>query len=179
MRFPKATREAIVAAKGKPVQIDWPAGEVEPQPGRHYTVQSSHRAAESRILVLFVDDGGEQTIVRVDDDPVRLLGKSGGYSNSARGAMSVRKGIEPSPMGGPQFRSEVEPEAVSKEEQEEMSATARRMDRERRQRLVAEAEAKLVEMEEDDAFKGESRRIANYRRGLGLIDERIERRSVA
>lgn len=179
MRFPKATREAIVAAKGKPVQIDWPLGEVEPQPGRHYTVQSSHRAAESRILVLFVDDAGEQAIVRVDDDPVRLLGKSGGYSASARGAMSVRKGVEPSPMGGPQFRSEVEPEAVSEEEQMEMSAAARRFDCDRRQQLVAEAEAKLAAVEEDESFASESGRIAYARRVLRRAEERVERRGVA
>lgn len=115
MRFPKKTRETLYASEGKPVEIPWPKPAGEPLKGQRYTVQSSHQAGDFRVLVLFTDESekGWRAIVRIDADPVRLLGKAGGYVTAAAGGMAVRKAPEPNPLGGPQFRSEYEPEAVS------------------------------------------------------------------
>ena len=103
----------------------------------HYTVQSSHRAADFRVLVIAVNEtrDGWECWVRIDDDPVRLLGKSSGYTHAAAGAMSAYKPVDSTPMGGPQFRTEYEPEAVSEADQR---ALIERTSIERRARIAAD-----------------------------------------
>jgi hypothetical protein len=166
MRFPKGTREALHESAGKPVEIDWPAGPVEPVPGRHYSVQSSQRAAELQILVLFVDERPEgwRAIVRLHE-PARLLGKSGGYVSSTKGAMATRTSIEPAPLGGPQFRPEFEPEAVSEAEQRQITREAHARQRDRIREAIDRAESEVARLEEIPEFQA-SRSAIHFQRGL-------------
>lgn len=157
MRFPKETREALHKSAGKAIPIDWPAGAVEPAPGHTYTVQSSHRAAELRILVHAVDDLGERALVSIAPEPPRLLGKAGGYVTSAKGAMGVRKPIDPSPLGGPQFRPEYEPEALGAAD---LAAITERQALERRARILADIggiEVAIESAEENPDLNGSLR----------------------
>lgn len=171
MRFPKTTREKLHDAGMKPIEIPWPKG--QPEPRRHgiYTVQSSHEAGTFRVQVLFIDETkkGWRTIVRRDTDPVNLLGKAGGYVTAASGAINTRKGIEPSPMGGPQFRSEVEPEAVDPEDElmfsrraHELMQTRIRVEIER----VDDAIAALQDIPEFAHVEGDVRFLRNLTRKL-------------
>lgn len=164
MRFPKKTREALHRSGGKPVEIPWPKAAGEPLRGQRYTVQSSHQAGELRVLVLFTDESekGWRAIVRIDADPVRLLGKAGGYVTAAAGGMAVRKAPEPNPLGGPQFRSEYEPEAVSTEY---LDALNEKSAAERRARItgaIGAVEAAIDEAEEIPDLAGSLR----FHRGL-------------
>lgn len=159
MRFPKETREEIYSSGGKPVEIAWPKGADEPRPGHKYTVQSSSKASEVRVLVLFTDetDEGWRAYVRLDTDPVRLLGKSSGYSTAAAGGMAVRKRPDPNPMGGPQFRSEYEPEAVSEAYLDELLEAQAE---ERRARITADIDRikdAIESAEENPDLTGELR----------------------
>lgn len=166
MRFPKATREKLHEAGAKPVEIDWPLGEKEPQPHATYTVQSSHRAGEYSILVLFVDETPAhcRAIVRRYTDEVYMLGKSGGYVDRPDRAMPTRVAVDPTPMGGPQFRPEYEPEAVGGAE---LAALNEGNAEERRARIAAAIdaiEAAIEEAEEVPDLAGSLR----FHRGLLL-----------
>lgn len=154
MKFPKETREALHESAGKPVEIDWPPGPVEPVPGRHYSVQSSQRAAELQILVLFVDERleGWRACVRLHE-PARLLGKAGGYVTSAKGAMATRVPLEAAPLGGPQFRPEYEPEAVSEAEQLQITREAHARQRDRIRGAISRVEAEISSLEEMPEFE--------------------------
>jgi hypothetical protein len=172
MRFPKATREAIHGAEGRPVEIDWPQGGPEAKPGRHYTVQGSHRAGEYEVIVLFADDAGEKAVVRVDDDPVRLLGKSGGYVTSASGALGAHVNPEP---GGLQFRPEYEPEAVGEAEQVEITRAAREHRNLRLRARIAKAEDALSEIEGDEEFVQSAQIIGYVRNRLRKLEAKLRR----
>ncbi len=134
MRFPQETREAIHAAKGKAVEIDWPIGLFDPKIGHGYSVQSSHRAGEIHVVVLARDkicEGQWKALVKVDGDPVRLL------------RMKSFKPLEAEPMGGPQFAPEHEPERISVEEEAAITRAAHRKRREAVEGKIDEADEAL------------------------------------
>lgn len=147
MIFDKLTRKIIFNASGKPVVILWPKDASEPIVGNKYSVQTS---ADKEGLINVVVEGrlelpdGWKAIVKVDGDPVRLLGKAGGYSTSSQGAISTRKPREGDSLNGPQFRAEVEPEAVDESTQRSISAKGRH-NRAEFQRELAEENAELAE----------------------------------
>jgi hypothetical protein len=155
VRFPKPTREKLHEAGGRPVEIAWPKAAGEPRKGQTYTVQSSHQAGEFKILVLFTDETakGWRVIARADNDTVHLLGKAGGYVTAAAGAMGTRKGIEPNPMGGPQFRSEVEPEAVSPEDELLFSRRAHELTQARIHEEINRVEGAIAALEDVPEFE--------------------------
>lgn len=165
MRFPAKTREILRESQGKPVEIDWPEG-AEPRPHHLYTVQASSRAGETRIRVLFVDEfeaGRWRAMVRVDDDPVRLLGKSGGSTERVAGAIATR--VAPPPDDALRFAPEFEPERLSEADESDVV-------RESRARRNAGLEAKKARVDdaladlEEDVDPAKVRFLRNMARGL-------------
>lgn len=153
MRFPQHTREAIYAAKGKPVEIPWPPGVFDPQIGHNYSLQSSHRAGEAYVMVLKRERVGEdewKVLVRVQDDPVHLV------------RTKSRKPLEADPMGGPQFAPEYEPERVSAKEETAFARAAHEKRRETVEKGIAEADEALRALQES----GEAESLAGDLRFL-------------
>ncbi len=175
MRFPQETREAIYAAKGKPVEIPWPAGELEPQVGHNYSLQSSHRAGETYIVVLKREwIGGDPTAstsedecwtatVKIHDDPVHLV------------RTKSRKPVEADPMGGPQFRPEGEPERVSIDDENAFARAAHEKRRETVEKGVAAADEALRELQES----GEAESLAGDLRFLRTRLARVKAKAEA
>lgn len=147
MIFDKLTRKLIFNASGKPVEALWPKDAGEPIVGNKYSVQT---AADKEGSVKIIVQGrtelpdGWKVIVKIDADPIRLLGKAGGYTTSSQGAIGTKKGTEPAPLSGPQFRPEVEPEGVDAETQRKITAQGRH-NRAEFQRELAEENADLAE----------------------------------
>ena len=72
MNFPKKTRKALYEAKG-PIWINWPEG-TDPHPGKRYAVYSEEDG--SRLFSVRVEktkERGAKALVRIDNDPVRIL----------------------------------------------------------------------------------------------------------
>lgn len=140
MIVPKQSREVIAKAQGRTVEIDWPQGAPEPRVSRSYTVQSSHRrAGETRIEVWKREE--------VSADRWRVKVRVADEFNPCR--MGARKGIEPDPYGGPQFRPEHEPEQVDRAFQRQLSqegvaATTIHGNHQRERARESRAEAKLA-----------------------------------
>jgi hypothetical protein len=115
--FPKLTRSLIANAKGKEVEIVWPEGEEPPEQGHTYTVQKSRtRKGSYSILVKDVAEGADErwratVVVAEEQRPLRIKAKVA---------------ADPQPMGGPQFRAELEPEQVPKDYQARLTAEGRR-----------------------------------------------------
>lgn len=150
MRFPLETREAIYASGGKPIEIDWPEGRVLPEPHRTYTVQSSRQAGRLRILVMASLDNGLRARVRVAGDPVRILGKSGGYTSRPAHALGAR--VAPDPENSLQFRSEFEPEALGATEMSDLARRTRRERIERTRAKLGDLYEQLAELQDDPDF---------------------------
>lgn len=147
MILDKLTRKKIFNASGKPVEILWPKDANEPVVGNKYTVQTSaDKEGIANIIVQAVSElpEGWKATVKIDGDPVRLLGKAAGYSTSSQGAIGTRKPRDAAPINGPQFRSEVEPEAVDESTQRRITAQGRH-NRAEFQRELAEENADLAE----------------------------------
>jgi hypothetical protein len=102
------------------VEIVWPEGGPEPKVGRRYSVQASQKAGEAQMVVVGRKElsGGWKATVRLDADPVRLLGKTSGYVSSAAGAMSHKRRTDEGDI-------EVEPEAVDANYQRLLSEEGR------------------------------------------------------
>lgn len=107
MKLAKQTRRAIYAAAPGSIKIPWPE---EPQVGRKHVIQSSRKAGNTRLVILARERSAEKWLatVRLEGDPVRMLDKSGGYTDFDGRAMSRD-----------------EPEAVSAEVQNQFSVKAR------------------------------------------------------
>lgn len=174
MRFPKATREKLYASAGRPVEVEWPASGPAPQPNHLYAVQSSGRASEVQVIVLAVEEAecGWKAMVRLDTDPVRMLGKAGGYSTSAAGALQTR--VEPDP-DSLQFRPEFEPEAVGEAEQAEITRQAHDARNLRVRARIGKAEEALSEMEGDEEFVQSASLIGYLRRRLRALEDELRR----
>lgn len=164
MILPKLTRQRIYTAKGA-VAITWPQDAPEPQVGHKYSIQSSAtKSGEHKFSVearTELPDGWMAT-VRLDGDPVRLLGKQAGYVTSGQGAIGTRRGPEPDAMGGPVFRAEVEPEAVDSRYQRRLSEE-KAMDNAKRQEKGRQRE-KLLEKEQEAADSRPNRAQRSHRR---------------
>lgn len=120
MILPKLTRERLYKAAGKPVEIVWPQDGPEPKIGRRYSVQSSQKAGEAQLVVVGRKElaAGWKATVKLDADPVRLLGKTSGYVSSASGAMGHTVRNDEGDL-------EVEPEAVDARYQRLLSEEGR------------------------------------------------------
>jgi hypothetical protein len=98
VKLPKLTRKQIYTAaqKGQAVEITWPVSGPEPRNGHKYTIQSGPGAGEDRLIVESQREipEGWRVTVRLDADPVRLLGKSSGYATSPSGATQMRERAE-------------------------------------------------------------------------------------
>jgi hypothetical protein len=157
MVFPKLTRKRIQASGSKPVEIPWPTNGPEPKKNRSYTIQSSStRPGDDRLRVLSVEEvaNGFRVLVKLDADPVRLLGKTSGYVSSSAGAMPTRAVND---KGG----VEVEPEAVDARYQELLSQegrmkTAMQGATNRQRAKVTASEQKLA----DERKKGKPGKLA-------------------
>jgi hypothetical protein len=88
-----------IRQSAEPVEIQWPVAAGEPQVGQKYRV-----GLDLTVLVVARRETPKRwkATVKSDDDPVRGL------------RSSARKRPEADPMGGPQFRTETEPEQVSR-----------------------------------------------------------------
>lgn len=133
MRFPAETRVAIYGSQGRAIEIDWPEGRVIPERHHSYTVQSSRKAATLRIVVLRVIDHGLRAEVKIDGDPIRLLGKGGGYTTRPAHAISAEDA--PSKANALHFPREPEPEALGEAETAELT---RRVKRDRLERITSD-----------------------------------------
>lgn len=108
MIFDKVSRQRIYAAKGKALDVLWPA-ESEPRVGGKYSIQSSSKAGEYQLRVLSFRRLPDRVMatVKLEGDPVRLLAITTGYTEFTGRAMSE------------------EPEAVTAEDQRRMTLEAR------------------------------------------------------
>jgi hypothetical protein len=150
VRFPEETRIAIYESQGRPIEIDWPECRVIPTLGQVYTVQSSRHAGSLSIVVLRVIEHGLRAEVKIEGDPVRSLGKSGGYTNRAGHAMSAS--VAAPDDDSKVFRREFEPEALS---EADTIALTRASKRERVERIKANLTTlyeQLAELQDDPDF---------------------------
>lgn len=176
MRFPEETRISIYESDGRPIEIDWPECRVIPTLGQVYTVQSSRQAATLSIVVLKVIDHGLRAEVKIEGDPVRLLGKSGGYTNRSGHAMGTY--VAADPEDSLQFRREYEPEALSEAETVELT---RRVKRERIARIKGKLDDLYEELSElqDDPDFSHTRSDVKFMRSLTRkLEARLTREDV-
>lgn len=150
MRFPEDTRIAIYESQGRPIEIDWPECSVIPTLGRIYTVQSSRHAATLAIVVLRVIEHGLRAEVRIEGDPVRMLAKSGGYTNRSASALSAH--VAADPEDSLQFRPEFEPEALSEADTVELTRTVKRERVERIKGNLSTLYESLADLQDDPDF---------------------------
>ena len=121
MILPKLTRQRLYKAAGKAVEIVWPEDGPEPKVGRRYSVQTeAQKPGEAQLLVVSRTElsAGWKATVKLDADPVRLLGKTGGYVSSPRGAMAHTYRTDEGDV-------QVEPEAVDERYQRLLSEEGR------------------------------------------------------
>lgn len=166
MRFPKDTRELIYESQGDPVEIAWPFDGGEPKAECRYTVQSSHRAGERAVRVLSVrrlGDGAYVAMVKLDDDPIRLLRKTNGYGESVEGALPV----DPD---HPAF----EPEGVSEEDQREITREADERFRQGRLGFLASRERLGLGDRLDDVLEEARRQGLNISPKVRVIERQIQ-----
>jgi hypothetical protein len=150
MRFPEATRISIYESNGRPLEIDWPEGRVIPTLGQVYTVQSSKQAATLSIVVLRVIEHGLRAEVKIEGDPVRMLAKSGGYTDRVGSAMPTH--VATPDDDSKAFRPEFEPEALSEAEMAEMARATKRDRVERIKSNLATLYEQLAELQDDPDF---------------------------
>src|SRR4051812_14204757 len=105
MILPKPTRKQLYS--GKPMRIRWPANTCEPKVDHIYSVQPA--VGKPGIISIRVLEIGKATVlVKLEGDPVRLLGKQGGYTDYGDRALGSR--------GEHDRIVEIEPEAVDPSE---------------------------------------------------------------
>lgn len=134
MRLNKVTRKQL--ATGKPTTFPWPDSDIVPRKGRRYKLSTdSGTAAQREFEVLSVsEENGTFTVVgRLHDDPVRLLGRRGGYTDKPSAAIGSTDR---------QHRGTLweEPEAVDEVTQRRLTHEARAREREAAGELLAAAE---------------------------------------
>lgn len=124
--------------------------------------------ARVQVLAAKRTDQGWQVRAQLCDDPVRLLAKSNGYTNSA--ARALRDG------------GDCEPEAVSAEDQERMSAAAREAARDAADPLLTlleQADALLCKAANHPDAKTCSRELWQARGRLGAARSKLGARLAA
>jgi hypothetical protein len=82
MKLTKRTREKLYAAQGKPISITWPQDSPDPHKGKRYPVYGEG----GKLFTIRVEGSkrlkyGTKAIVRIDNDPVRLLAGLPGVRN--------------------------------------------------------------------------------------------------
>lgn len=178
MILDKVTRTLIYRAGSKPVEITWPKDAPEPKVGHKYTIQTSAgKPGEARFIVdsfRELANGRIVATVHVDADPIRLLGKSGGYTSAPQGAIGTRVAPDPEGFTGPRFRPEVEPEAVDEETQRRFSTEARHNRAQFQAELAEENEdlARELVRKREHVARDELRRLTKgleFREALALL----------
>jgi hypothetical protein len=176
VRFPEETRKAIYASNGKPIEIDWPECAVIPTRHQVYTVQSSRQAGRLQIVVVRVIEDGLRAEVKIEGDPVRSLGKSGGYTDRPGHAMSAH--VAADPEDSLQFRPEFEPEALSEAEMVELT---RKVKRERIERIKGKLDdlyEELAELQDDPDFSHTRSDVKFMRSLTRKLEARLTREDV-
>lgn len=113
---------------------------------------------------------------RVVDTRARLLGKAEGYASSPSSAIATHKAPEEQPMGGPQFRQETEPEAISREDQEAMTQNINEESLERLRVNRDSLKAQLAEMKDNPLMATSHSEIDFARRKIEGVIEKVELR---
>lgn len=129
--LPKQVRQQLYS--GRPIRIRWPVRAHEPQVDHVYSVQSG--AGKRGVVKIRVLEVGETTVlVKLEGDPVRLLGNQMGYTDHEGRAIKA--------TGRREDEIEPEPEAVDPEEIEHYRAS--RQARERFQTEKVEEAGELL-----------------------------------
>jgi hypothetical protein len=142
VKFPKLERKRIYAAAPGSVEVKWPEG--EPEVAHHYAVEKAearkHEASDTHIIVLARRESkqGWHATVRIEDDPVRLLGKAGGYVDNPAGAIGSSDRKDQGDLRD-------EPEAVGKTDQERITKASGEAEVMRLRQHWAEKRARIQE----------------------------------
>jgi hypothetical protein len=122
VKLAKQTRERLYKAQGRAIEITWPQDGPDPRKGKRYAVYGENEKVFT-IRVEKLRSRGEKALVRIDDDPVRVLQGLSGQRNE---------------LGD----YEDEPERVSEEVEAELAIHARRRFAQTREEVQAEDASK-------------------------------------